>query len=144
MAWVLAAFLFWPATLAPPHKISYRAQCLRVVDGDTFVLFVDMGHDHFRRLRIRLRGANAPELSGLRVNRKIAKAAGEYVSKVLNCPFGRPGVEITKPDLDEMPIRIEGADEDSFGRWVMRVRLPSGASLAGLLIQKGYAVKYTH
>lgn len=41
----------------------YRARVLRVVDGDTLDLDVDLGMETFRKTRVRLLGINAPETS---------------------------------------------------------------------------------
>src|SRR4051812_39301582 len=43
---------------------EYRAKALRVVDGDTLYLAVDMGLETTRILEVRLYGINCPELHG--------------------------------------------------------------------------------
>ena len=40
----------------------YRAELVRVVDGDTVDLIIDLGFDTFRRERFRLYGIDAPEM----------------------------------------------------------------------------------
>lgn len=42
---------------------QYQAKVLRIIDGDTVDLEVDLGFDVFQRMRIRLFGINAPEMS---------------------------------------------------------------------------------
>lgn len=41
-----------------------RAKCVRVVDGDTFDFLLDLGWRTYIDGRLRLRGADTPELSG--------------------------------------------------------------------------------
>ena len=52
---------------------EYRAQVLRVVDGDTVDVLIDCGFSTFRKERVRLYGIDAPES---RTRDKIEKAAG--------------------------------------------------------------------
>jgi micrococcal nuclease len=40
----------------------YKAELIRVVDGDTVDLMIDLGFDTFRRERFRLYGVDAPEM----------------------------------------------------------------------------------
>lgn len=44
---------------------DYKARCLRVVDGDTVDLEVDLGFDILHRIRVRIFGIDAPEVTGL-------------------------------------------------------------------------------
>jgi endonuclease YncB( thermonuclease family) len=41
---------------------TYRAYLDYVIDGDTVVLYVDLGFDTFSRQKLRLRGIDTPEL----------------------------------------------------------------------------------
>lgn len=52
----------------------YRAALKRVIDGDTFVLRVDLGFEVHRDVTIRLRGLFAPESSDLGGPEATAKA----------------------------------------------------------------------
>lgn len=40
---------------------KYKAKLIKIVDGDTVDLMVDLGFDTFRKERFRLYGINAPE-----------------------------------------------------------------------------------
>lgn len=40
---------------------TYKAKLVKIVDGDTVDLIVDLGFDTFRKERFRLYGINAPE-----------------------------------------------------------------------------------
>ena len=44
----------------------YKATCLRVVDGDTLDLNIDLGLDSHRHERVRLFGINTPETYGVK------------------------------------------------------------------------------
>jgi len=41
---------------------TYKAKCLRVIDGDTIVAEVDLGFSTFKRVNVRLVGIDAPEV----------------------------------------------------------------------------------
>ena len=41
---------------------TYKAKCLRVIDGDTIVAEVDLGFDTYKKVRVRLEGIDAPEV----------------------------------------------------------------------------------
>ena len=41
---------------------TYKAKCLRVIDGDTIVAEVDLGFSTFKRVNVRLLGIDAPEV----------------------------------------------------------------------------------
>lgn len=41
----------------------YRATCEKVIDGDTYDLLVDLGFRTYSKVRVRLHGYDAPELS---------------------------------------------------------------------------------
>lgn len=50
----------------------YKAEVLRVVDGDTVKLLLDLGLGTFRRVTLRLYGINTPEIRG------VPKESEEY------------------------------------------------------------------
>jgi micrococcal nuclease len=45
-------------------RYQYTAQVLRVVDGDTYEVFVDMGMGMFYKTKVRLAGIDTPEVYG--------------------------------------------------------------------------------
>lgn len=51
-------------TPAPQPSYTYRASSVRVIDGDTLVLDIDLGLSVTRRETVRLLGVNAPEVVG--------------------------------------------------------------------------------
>jgi micrococcal nuclease len=52
----------------------YRAQLLRVVDGDTMDVMIDQGFDNSRRERLRLFGIDTPESFGVKKDSEEYKA----------------------------------------------------------------------
>jgi len=102
----------------------YAAQAYRIVDGDTYVLDVDLGFGSFQRIPVRLHGCNAPELST-----REGKDAKDFVSALLLTPVG------------PAPLVLQSfRHEQSFARWVCDVWLPSDENLSEALIAAGHAV----
>jgi micrococcal nuclease len=56
----------------------YKAELIRVVDGDTVELMIDLGFDTSRKERFRLYGIDAPE-----IRTKEGKAAKAWLSEAL-------------------------------------------------------------
>lgn len=88
----------------------YNAKCLRVVDGDTLELAVDLGFNVSINIRGRLLNVNAPELfSGS--NRENGKLAKLYLENLVK-------------DKD---LRINTyKDRTTFGRWLVEIKYLSG------------------
>lgn len=106
----------------------YRAEVLRVVDGDTIDVRVELWLDQVLETRIRLAGIDAPELrSSCQAERLLAISARERVEALL---FER---EVTLRDV-------------SFGkfarRYIARVETSDGHDLAQLLLGEGLAHPY--
>lgn len=58
----------------------YKAECLRVVDGDTIDCQIDLGLGIYTHQRLRLLGVNTPELrSSDPAERQLARIAKEFV-----------------------------------------------------------------
>lgn len=56
------------------NKYTYEAKVLRIVDGDTIDVEIDLGFSTYRRERIRLYGINTPETYG------VKRDSDEYVA----------------------------------------------------------------
>lgn len=104
---------------------EYTAQVLRVVDGDTLVLRVDLGWHVSIVGHVRLRGVNCPEL-----DTASGSEAADYVRGLL----GDPSVTVAthKP-----------APGRSFARYLADVRLPDGSDLADLIVAAGHGARTT-
>lgn len=130
MGWKPSDFDDWPAVLVPSYG-PYRAVIKKIVDGDTYDAFVDLGGRSYQPWRVRLlagppvHGVNTPE-----TNRGSTRSAGlvakAFVQKIM--PVGTPVLLAdTRPDPDE------------FGRWLARVVMAPNVDLGTLLLGAGYA-----
>lgn len=78
---------------------NYNAEVIRVVDGDTVELNIDLGFRMWMRANCRFYGVNAPELhSSIEEVREQAKKAKEFVESKL--PAGSK-VSILSKKLDK-------------------------------------------
>lgn len=106
----------------------HDATVVRVVDGDTVDLNIQLGYRVSVRERIRLYGIDAPELTGEnKVAGLISKAALENI-------------------LASGRIVVHGGErEDSFGRWLADVAVYDTAghvnTVSNMMLTGGYAVK---
>ena len=117
-------------------KSNYRARCIKVVDGDTLDLEVDIGF-HLREIgRFRVLDINTAELHDKDpAKRALAVKAKETVIELMKTPVGV-----------EWPLLISTEkDPDNFGRWLVGVQFEQSGSLVDLgqtLIGMGLAVPY--
>ena len=93
----------------------YRATCLRVIDGDTYVLDVDLGLRVHAHAQIRLRDWSAFEM-----NTEAGRAAQVAAAALLLAPGARIVIETYK-------------DTQTFGRWIADVWI-EGQPLTTLLL----------
>jgi micrococcal nuclease len=88
---------------------EYRCKLLRVVDGDTLAIQVDLGLRVERRLYVRITGINAPEVRG--PEREEGRAASVVAGEILEKFAARGGVTL---------VRFEKGK--SFDRWLGKIR----------------------
>lgn len=102
---------------------KYRAEILRVIDGDTVECKVDLGFDVSLNAKFRMAGINAPE---------IDTDEGKVTSARLKelCPVGLKCVVQTSKDRKE-----------KYGRY-LAVILKDGVNINQLLLDEGLAKKY--
>ena len=63
---------------------EYKAECLRVVDGDTIDARIDLGFDTWKKVRIRFYGTNTPESRTRDLEeKKLGKAATSRLIEIL-------------------------------------------------------------
>ncbi len=108
--------------LGAPHDIPnrYRADVLKVIDGDTFEARVALWLGHFVVTRVRLAGIDAPE-------RRAA------------CPEARDRAERARRQLSELvtagPVLLSDVRHDKYaGRVVASVRDAAGRDPAAVLL----------
>lgn len=99
---------------------TYQATILRVVDGDTVRVRVDLGLRVSTEITVRLMGINAPEL-----NTDAGKQSREY----LRLLEGQPVVLKTHKD-----------PKDKYGRWLGEIYC-NGDNINSLMVVMGYAVR---
>lgn len=108
----------------PRQNFVYPAVCERVIDGDTYVMRIDLGFQVSVTLPVRLRGVNTPEVVG--AERQAGLDAKTYAATV----------------IQGLPVTVRSyLDRQSFARWVCDVWTAGGASLADLIIENGYGEK---
>ena len=79
---------------------AYRAQCLRIIDGDTIHADMDLGCDCHIRLTLRLLGINAPEMR---------TPEGVIAKGALTGLLGRPG---------ELTVATHKDRKEKYGRYL--------------------------
>lgn len=112
----------------PPVTWTYQARCLRLIDGDTLHVEVDLGFRSHIRTPVRLLGVNAPELSTPEGQAALTWVAGWMagagVSAALTIQSAHPG----------------DYSGDKYGRWLATVWRSDGACLNDDLLASGHAV----
>lgn len=106
---------------------EYRAAVLKVVDGDTVHLMVDLGFDVQRKDSFRLFGINAPEMST-----PEGIAAKDHLSLLLAYRAGDPN-----------PLTITTVKDrrEKYGRYLATLWM-GGESVNLKMVQDGHAVEY--
>ncbi len=99
---------------------------IRVVDGDTFDLHLDLGLRQYGHYRIRLRDVDAPEVYGSRASEE-GRMAKEFVERWFASAVN-PWVEIY--------------NEGKFSRWIGEPYDVGGTVLSEELLEAGLAVEY--
>ena len=130
-------------TLQDPRLWHYRAIVLRVVDGDTAMLYRDKGTYTYDVIKVRLAGIDAPEKRprvGSPQQRDNEKRLAEVASKRLEALI----------EGQEVIIRTEKTGK--FGRWLATIEAPDGdipvevvnapKSVNQILLDEGLAVVY--
>jgi len=114
---------------------EYEATVLRVVDGDTFDLMVDLGLSTHVRVRVRLNRVNAWETRG--PERQKGLRAARFVRKLMP--------RRSKVRIKTIKLKSGMEMKGKYGRYVADVTLKDGRDLADLLVQKKHAryQKYT-
>jgi|TARA_R100000084_G_scaffold103271_1_gene59240 micrococcal nuclease len=106
---------------------EYFADVLRVVDGDTVDVRVDLGFNVHFKVRVRLHGLNAPESRTRNKEEKIRGLAAKERLEEL-CKDGR--------------IVVKSHGVGKFGRCLGELKTLSGRNINKTLISEGHAVEY--
>lgn len=111
---------------------QYKAELIRVIDGDTLVADVDLGFYIRQEMILRLRGVNTPELKG-KEHQKAVEAKN-----------------FVEEQLKDKSFAIRTYKVETWGRFLADVYfgpagysvlelLDKGVNLNKLLVEKGYA-----
>ena len=115
---------------------EYKCKILRVVDGDTVDVDIDLGFGVWmHKERVRINGIDTPESRTRDKEEKVfGLAAKERVKELL--PIG--SMQVLKTEIDK-----SGEDKKGkFGR-ILGDFIVDGKRCTEILIQEGYAVLYT-
>lgn len=104
---------------------TYKATVIRIIDGDTIELTIDLGYKVYWNSSCRLYGINAPELKGDTLEAGLK--AREFLASKL--PAGR-GIIIRSRQLDK------------YGRPIVEIINVDGSSLNQQMVDAGYAKEY--
>lgn len=103
-------------------------EIIKIVDGDTIDVIIDVGFGITIKQRIRLKGINAPETKTLNLEEK---------SKGLDAK------EWLERELKDREIIIKTTKEDKYGRMLGELYTRDHyLSINERMIQEGFAVKY--
>ena len=108
----------------------YRAEVLRVLDGDTVDVNVDLGFGVYTKQRLRIYGVNSPEK-----DTEAGKAALQFVSETL---YGASEVHIRTM---KQSIRSDAEKKEKYGRYLVQL-VVDGESLDSIIIKAGHGQAY--
>ena len=133
LLFIFAAVTAPPAAEPGPTEPAYlyRAIVVRVIDGDTIDVDIDLGfYVWLKNQRIRLAGIDAPEMRG--AERTQGRRSATYLRSMIE------GKEIILKTIKGR----DGADRrGKFGRWIGRVYL-DGQDINRHMIEAGHAKPY--
>ena len=122
---------------------AYPAKLIRVIDGDSLHIVIDLGLEQRTRNNCRIKGIDTPELNSKdeaeRVEAKAAKAQLEFLLSSYTKGYG-PWFKV----VTDKPL-----SEDKYGRWLAQVILPFSLhcelpdlDVGHKLLTDGYAKEY--
>ncbi|MFF5973678.1 thermonuclease family protein [Streptomyces sp. NPDC012769] len=112
---------------------EYRAKVIRVIDGDTLALAVDLGCDVTLNLTVRLYGVNCPEMKGdTRVQGGMAR---HYTSNWLQ--EHASATQFTQ----QVTLKTHKDKREKFGRYLADI-YADGRHLNADLVEAGHAARY--
>ena len=110
----------------------YNAKVLRVVDGDTIDVNLDLGFDIWHKTRVRLAGIDTPES---RINTK------RYPERAQEKVMGKAAKERLK-ELCTGSFKVKSLGKGKYGRILGVPYTEDGEDICAKLIEEGHAVEY--
>lgn len=104
----------------------YRAEILRVIDGDTVDVSIDLGFHVWTKQRLRLMGINAPEKRGQ--DKASGLAARLHLKSLIE--HWEPIIVATYKD-----------EQGKYGRYLAELLGHDGRSLNAQMVKDGYATR---
>lgn len=102
---------------------NYNATLIKVIDGDTVVLNVDLGFKLNITITVRLSGVDAPELN------KGDKELGKKIKKELDSL------------LKSGKLTVNTKKQDKYGRWLADIYV-NDLHVNHFLLEKGFVINY--
>ena len=110
---------------------TFQARLVRVVDGDTVDLLVDLGFRTRKRVRVRIQGIDTAEIYGVEAN------STEFQRGQQHADFARTWFEAHAGDEAWPFILSTERDTGKYGRWPGRiVSKETGRDFADALIEE--------
>jgi len=107
---------------------NYKAELIKVVDGDTVDLNISLGCGVFKKERVRLEGLNAPEIHTKDLREKaVGLDAMAFTERFLGDGFGK--------------CYVKSSERGKYGRLLIELFV-DGKSLNKSLIKEGHARIY--
>ena len=107
---------------------EYSATLIKIVDGDTVDVLIDLGFNTTKKERVRLLGIDTPESATKDLaEKKLGIEAKEY---------------ITQWFTKNTPFRLQTTKDDKYGRILGVFTGLDGKTLNDILVQNGYAWAY--
>jgi endonuclease YncB( thermonuclease family) len=109
--------------MSGPTPYAYNVEIVRIHDGDTLTVSVDLGFRIVHQVNIRLAGINAPELrteEGKTTLRVLAAFVAEHAG--------------------QWTARTFKSGEEKYGRWLAKLYAPDGTDVSAWLLSMGLAV----
>ena len=115
-------------------EYTYDARLVRIVDGDTLDLLVDLGFRVFVKVRVRLYGIDTPETYG------VKKDSEEYAKGVAATESARTWLCSNNNRVVICSHDGRALGQGKYGRWLVEVfPYGSGGSLNESLLRLGHA-----
>jgi len=105
---------------------------VKVVDGDTLDLEIDLGFHIYHTIRVRLARINTPEIFG------VSKDSEEYKRGMQAKVFVDNWLKATK----ELYIKTYKDSKGKYGRYLAEIYNENGECLNDILLEKGLAEKF--
>lgn len=115
---------------------EYNGKVLKVLDGDTAHVMLDVGFNVHVEVDLRFKGINAPEIHS---TNKDEKAAAEISQRFLEALLSSTPLVVKT----EKTSRNDAADkQEKYGRYLATVINSRGLDVAAEMIRAGHAVAY--